>query len=289
MHDRVLTLKESVSVEIQRDGRWFDADYLPFGDDLLVVTREMTQVKEADLRIRQLNATLEDRVAERTAELETFNQTLSHDLRAPLRWINSFAGLLERREGDRLDPQSRHYLQEVRSASEDMARLLEELLDYSRLGRHPVRSGPVAWAPIVDSLRAGMAERVAVAGARLDVVDPLGAVSGDPILIERILAVLIDNGLTYVEPGAAAHVTLSAERAGTTVRISVTDTGIGIDPEHHERIFEPFARLHDADEYVGSGIGLAVARRSARMMGTDVHLESAPGRGSTFRFVLPSG
>jgi signal transduction histidine kinase len=140
----------------------------------------------------------------------------------------------------------------------------------------------------VEQLRATFGDRMAASGGTLEVVEPLATPLGDPALIERILVNLIDNALTYRRPDVAPQVTLSAARHGRTVTLAVADNGIGVAPEYRERIFEVFKRLHTEDEYPGTGIGLSIVRKAARLMGGDVTLESTEGEGSTFSLQLPA-
>ena len=111
---------------------------------------------------------------------------------------------------------------------------------------------------------------------------------GDPTLLDQILVNLLDNAVTYRRPEVPLRITVSAVREGTTVALEVTDNGIGIAPEYQARILEPFVRLHTAEEYPGTGIGLATVRKAARLMGTDVMVSSALGVGSTFTIKLPA-
>lgn len=213
---------------------------------------------------------------------------MSHDLRAPLRGINGFATLLARRHADQLDEQGQGYLHRIVSTTEQMGVLIEEWLDYARLGQAPVAHEPVALQALVASVRDTFEGRIAELGATIDVAEPLPPVMGDAVLISRILTNLVDNALTYVAPGGAAHVRIDASRDDDMVTLRVSDDGIGIPPEQQERVFEVFTRLQTQDAYPGTGIGLSVVRKAARLMGGDVSLCSTVGQGSTFRLALPA-
>jgi len=256
--------------------------------------RDISVRKAAVAELRHLYEEVEQRVVERTAklgaanqELESFSYSISHDLRAPLRAINGFASSLARRHRDSLDEQGRHYVDTIVAASESMGVLIDELLDYSRLGRRSVRAEAVPLGPIATRLRMVFGDRMAELGATLEVIEPLATPKGDPTLLERVLVNLIDNALTYHRLDVAPHVTVSATRRGQRVAIAVADNGIGIPAEYRERIFDVFARLHADDEYPGTGIGLAIVRKAARVMGSDITVESTEGQGSTFSLELP--
>jgi signal transduction histidine kinase len=292
---------EAFSGEGGRTRAYFEVEHSPVRDDASriieasVFARDITERRAAEAEILRLNADLEQRVRERTAkleaanaELETFNYSASHDLRAPLRAINGYASLLERHQGDLLDAESRRYLAQIEAASERMGILIEEMLDYSRLGRESMRAEPVPLEPLADKLRATFGARIAAAGGTLEVVEPLAVPRGDPVLLERILANLVQNALTFQRPDVAPEITISAARHGGSVTVSVADNGIGIPAQYRDRIFEVFTRLHGEEAYPGTGIGLSIVRKAARLMDSDVIVESTEGEGSTFSLELPA-
>lgn len=260
----------------------------------LILANDVTARLQAEREVEQLNVELERRVAQRTtaleaanSELESFSYSVSHDLRAPLRAVSGFAQILSKRHRERLDGQGAHYLDNILTASRRMEALIADLLQYSRTGRGDLALRPVPLAPVIAHLQAIFASRVAAEGARLEFVEPMPAPLGDGRLIERVLANLIDNALTYRREGMAAEVTVSAAREGQSVALRVCDNGIGIAPEYREKIFEVFQRLHTDEAYPGTGIGLAIVRKAVRLMGGSVEVGSEPSPGSTFIVTLP--
>ena len=169
-----------------------------------------------------------------------------------------------------------------------MGLLIEDLLHYSRLGRQAVRCEATPLAPILAHIQEKFAQTLDQHQAQLDIALPLATPLGNATLLEQILSNLIDNAITYQPPGQAPRLRVSSEREGDWVLLRVTDNGIGIPPEYREKVFEVFQRLHGEDTYPGTGIGLAIVRKSAQLMGGDVSLDSQVGGGSTFTLRLPA-
>jgi signal transduction histidine kinase len=168
-----------------------------------------------------------------------------------------------------------------------MARLIDDLLEYSRLGRKALRFGPVPLAEVMGHLRQDFAPRLAEEGGELVIAADMPEVRGEATLLGRLFSNLVDNALAYRKPGEPAKVRIDWQAAGERVEVRVSDQGIGIPPEHHAKIFDVFQRLHGEDEVAGTGIGLAVVKKVADLLDGEVRVESEPGKGSTFAVTLP--
>jgi signal transduction histidine kinase len=240
-------------------------------------------------QVATARAHLEAQVAERTAalqdslhELEGFSYTVSHDLRAPLRGMQGFAQALLEDYGPKLDATGEDYARRVVEASRRMDVLIQDLLSYSRLSREQLSIGVVDLDPIVAEVAGGLAAGAGHRGARIEIASPLGAVRGNARILQQVLQNLIDNAVKFVPPDVTPHVRVSTEVRDGRCRVWVDDNGIGIAPEHQQRIFRVFERLHGGETYPGTGIGLAIVRRGAERMGGDAGVASTPGQGSRF-------
>lgn len=250
-------------------------------------------LRQSEERYRSLSESLELRVQERTVQLEEANNaleafayTVSHDLRAPLRGVRGFAEALLEDHGGDLDPAGQDYARRISAAACRMDGLIQELLAYGRLSRAQIVPQRV---DLSSALAEALGQVEGLAGPRLTVEEPLPAVSANRTVLVQVLANLLSNAVKFVPPGAEPSVRIWAEPRDGRVRLWVEDEGIGIAPEHQERIFDVFERLHGADTYPGAGIGLAVVRKGMERMGGSAGVESEPGRGARFWIELPGG
>ncbi|MEW8026439.1 MAG: PAS domain S-box protein [Candidatus Thiodiazotropha sp.] len=277
--------------------RWTNrALFSPQGETLSYqsIGQDITERKLAEIKVSRLNNELEARVIERTSELESANRELesfvysvSHDLRAPLRAVTGFAHILVNRHFDSLNDEGQHYLENVLQAGSHMGELIDDLLQYSRTGRGALQMRPIELGPIIDGLQVTFSERIENCDAKLIIEKPLAAPMGDATLIGQQLSNLIDNALTYRDPDTAPAIRIASKRHDSRVFITVSDNGIGIAPEYHQKIFQVFQRLHSQDEFPGTGVGLAIVAKAARMMDGEVKVESSIGTGSQFMIILP--
>jgi PAS domain S-box-containing protein len=285
-----------------RDGRWrwFRTSAAPLrgadgGIEMWVGTAVDFQAeREALEEVRRLNAALERRVAERTAqladanaELEAFAYSVAHDLRAPLRGMQGFSRALLEEYGAALDETGRDYAGRIARGAAHLDNLIHDLLAYSRLSREEVRLGPVSLESVASGVLRSLEAELGAALSRVTVERPLPVVRGHPAVLTQVLANLVGNALKFVAPGSAPRVTIRAEDRHGTVRVLVEDNGIGIRPEHQEKVFRVFERLHGQRAYPGTGIGLAIVKKGIERLGGCVGVDSEPGRGSRFWFELP--
>ncbi len=259
----------------------------------IAVVRDVTERQRAEAQIRQLNAELEARVRQRTAqlerlnaELESFSYSVSHDLRAPLRAIHGFSGLLAQQVGAALDAQGRHYLERVQDAAARMGRLIDDLLELSRVTRAPVRPEAIDLSrlatQVADELRAGEPRRAVEV-----TVAPGLAARGDPALLRAVLQNLMENAWKFTRLRADARIAVGANRDAGEPAFYVRDNGAGFDMSYAGKLFGAFQRLHSEEQFPGTGIGLATVKRIVERHGGRVWAEGEPGAGATFFFTLP--
>jgi signal transduction histidine kinase len=237
---------------------------------------------------------LERRVAERTAqltaanrELEGFAYSVAHDLKAPLRGIDGFSALLLEEHAGQLDEGGRRYLQRVRVAALRMNELIDGLLQYARIERRDSVAEPVDLAALAHRLVAEHAEEITARGVLVAIALPSAPVRADAEGLAIALRNLIGNALKFTAgvPLPALEIDAQAQEGSWVLR--VRDNGVGFDMQYHDRIFTMFQRLHRAEDYPGTGVGLALVKKSIERMGGRVWADSEPGKGATFYLAFP--
>jgi signal transduction histidine kinase len=270
----------------------------------LALLRRMLQstarVVEANRRLEDLNVTLEERVAERTAvaeqraeelarsnsELEQFASVASHDLQEPLRKIRMYTERLPKRAGDSLPEEAASDLTRIYGAAERMQRLIDDLLSFARVSSPRREFEPVDLTALAREVIGDLEARVRELGAEVEVGE-LPVVAADRAQMGQLLQNLVSNALKFHNPEVRPVVRIRSETNGHSCVIAVEDNGIGFDPKYADRIFSAFERLHARSEYDGTGIGLSIARKIAWRHGGELSATSVPGEGSTFTLTLP--
>ncbi|MGH9849987.1 MAG: ABC transporter substrate binding protein [Blastocatellia bacterium] len=253
---------------------------------LLVERRKRKRAKE---ELDQLNAELEQRVDDRTAELgaktkelETFSYSVAHDLKAPLRGIDGYSRLLLEEHLERLDEEGRAFLHTIRDSTERMNQLIDDLLAYSRIERRALSVESIELRPFVETLveerRPEMEER----RINLTVKVNGGIVAADSEGLAQALRNYLDNAIKFTGDVPEPRIEVGAEETEKICRLWVRDNGAGFDMKYHDRIFEIFQRLHRLEEYPGTGVGLAIVRKAMERMGGRAWAESGVGQGATF-------
>jgi signal transduction histidine kinase len=226
-------------------------------------------------------------LARSNADLEQFAYVASHDLQEPLRKVATFCQLLEQRYAEQLDDRADQYIAFAVDGAKRMQRLINDLLTFSRVGRTSEDFVPVDLAATVTKAWDGLEERVLQSGGRLEFDARSTHIFGDPSLLHLLLTNLLGNALKYRREDLQPVARVSARTEGSMVRIDVADNGIGIPPEYEEKVFVIFQRLHGRDEYDGTGIGLALAKKVVDFHGGTIGLRPSPLGGACVSFTLP--
>jgi PAS domain S-box-containing protein len=301
------------------DKIWAQTDKVPYRNErgdiigVIVFAVDVTERQRAQEEVRTLNAELEQRVRERTAQFEAANQHLkreiaerqravaelalsnaelelfasvaSHDLQEPLRMVSSYMELLSQRYRGQLDEKADRWIGFAVEGAARMKELIHDLLEFSRVGTRGKPMAPTDSGRVFDAVVANLQTAIAESGAVVT-RGPLPTVRADATQLTQVLQNLIGNGLKY-RGLQRPEIRVAAERRADDWLFSVHDNGIGIDPKFAERIFVIFQRLHTREEYPGTGIGLALCKKVVERHGGHIWVESQPGQGATFYFTLP--
>lgn len=257
------------------------------------VIRDITEWKKAEEEIRKLNAELEDRVFQRTVELEAANKELeafsysvSHDLRAPLRHIDGFSEMLVRTAGPNLSQSNRDLLKVISDSSKQMGQLIDDLLTFSRTARSELKLVPVEMNCLVKHTLDEMAPEIGERKVSWKIA-ALPPVQADPVTLRQVMINLICNALKYSSKRPESKIEIGAKDGRRETTFFVRDNGVGFDPRYSSKLFGVFQRLHSAAEFQGTGIGLAIVRRIIARHGGKTWADGTIDKGATFYFSLP--
>ncbi len=301
---QVIEKREPLRIEewvTTRDGRlilmdtlkspYYDTDGKALG--IVGISRDITERKKTEEEIRKLNMELEQRVHDRTAELEASNKELesfaysiSHDLRSPLRHIDGFIALLKEESGYKLSKKSLHYMSIIANSAKMMGQLIDDLLTFSRMGRQAMSLKEIDLELIINSVLKELEKEYTGRKIRWDIGD-LPAINGDPFLLRIVLMNLVSNALKFTRSREEAVIETGCKYGEGEIIFFVRDNGVGFEQEYVDKIFGVFQRLHRSDEFEGTGVGLAIVQRVIQRHGGRVWAEGEVDRGATFYFSLP--
>jgi PAS domain S-box-containing protein len=268
--------------------KWYEISAYPSDTGLSVYFKDITERKTSETRLKELNASLRKHARElaiSNAELEQFAYVASHDLQEPLRMVTSFMSQLEKKYSDIIDDKGKQYIHFAVDGAKRMRQIILDLLEFSRVGRTEDDLEEVNLNNLVDEILALYRKQIEERNARI-VFDNLPVIRTYKTPLRQVLQNLIGNSLKYQKHGTPPLINISCQDTANRWIISVKDNGIGIDAAYFDKVFIIFQRLHNKDEYSGTGMGLAITKKIIENLGGKIWIESAEGKGSTFYFTL---
>lgn len=293
MNDRASAVIDNEFAYPDGSSAWFSLSMQPVPQGVAILSLDITRRKHAEESLRALNEELEERVQQRTTQLEASNEELeafaysvSHDLRAPLRAVDGFSRLLQEEYAGKLDAEGRRLLDVVRDGTRKMDRLITDLLTLSRATRTEMKRTRVDMTALAESCYGDVApptvrERLQFTAA------PLPDAIGDLSLLRQVWLNLLSNAVKFTEKSEIRRIDVGGGASGGANTYFVRDSGVGFDPDYAHKLFGVFQRLHGAEEFEGTGIGLAIVQRIVHRHGGRVWAEGKVGGGATFYFSLP--
>ena len=268
--------------------KWYEISAYPSDKGLSVYFKDITDRKISETRLRELNENLQKHAKElaiSNAELEQFAYVASHDLQEPLRMVTSFMTQLEKKYGDVVDDRGRQYIHFAVDGAKRMRQIILDLLDFSRVGRADDDLEDVDFNKLMNEILALYRRQIEDDGATIT-FDDLPTIHTYKTPIRQVFQNLVSNGLKYHKTGELPVISISCKETRSHYQFSVKDNGIGIAAEYFDKIFVIFQRLHNKDEYGGTGMGLAIAKKIVENLGGKIWIESKEGKGSVFYFTL---
>ena len=266
---------------------------------LVELFQKTAEIKRLNKELQSANAGLEKRVSERTSALEQrstdlsrsnqelaqFAAVASHDLQEPLRTLSTYLQLVRENNLAKFNVQDKEFMEVVLDSAKRMRQLINALLAFSQVGQGERKLIKVDCAQLVEKTLTALKQVIDKQGAKVS-VGSLPTVSAEPVLLGQVFQNLIENALKF-HNGAAASVEVTAHESEGNWVFGVKDNGIGISPEHFEKVFKLFQRLHTRDDYPGTGLGLSICKKAVERQGGKIWVESIPGQGATFSFSIP--
>jgi len=268
--------------------KWYEISAYPSTSGLSVYLKDVTIRKLSDLKLKSLNDSLQIKsraLAMSNAELEQFAFVASHDLQEPLRMVASFMTLLDQKYGNLLDAKGKQYIQFAVDGAKRMRNIILDLLDFSRIGRTSENNEDVDVTHIIEDILVLFRKQIDEQNAQI-IFKCLPIIKSAKAQVRQVFQNLIGNALKYQQNFTQTKIEVSAEDIGVYWKFAIKDNGIGIDPEHFEKIFIIFQRLRNHTEYTGTGMGLAITKKIVESLGGDIWVHSNEGEGSTFYFTI---